>query len=190
MALFWSAWSFGQSFTDGEILYNVTSTSPATVEVGDNSWVGSNPFNGPIANIPSTVTYNGNTYSVTAIGNFAFEYNTSLISVTIPNSVTSIGGYAFRSCTSLTSVTIPNSVTSIRGGAFSDCTGLTSVTIPNSVISIGSFVFRSCISLTSVTIGNSVTFIGGSAFNNCTNLRTVNCYVLNPIAIHATIISS
>ncbi|MBQ7980289.1 MAG: leucine-rich repeat domain-containing protein, partial [Oscillospiraceae bacterium] len=63
--------------------------------------------------IPSTVTYEGTAYTVTSIGDYAFDNSTSLTSVTIPNSVTSIGVYAFYGCSSLTSVTIPNSVTSI-----------------------------------------------------------------------------
>ena len=102
--------------------------------------------------IPSTVTYNSVTYSVTSIGDWAFDGCTGLTSVTIPNSVTSIGGYAFSSCSSLTSVTIPNSVTSIGGYAFRGCSGLTSVTIPNSVTSIGSSAFSGCSSLTKVNI--------------------------------------
>ena len=48
-----------------------------------------------------------------SIDSKAFANNTTLTSVTIPNSVTSIGGGAFVGCTSLTSITIPNSVTSI-----------------------------------------------------------------------------
>lgn len=68
-----------------------------TVEVGDNTRYSSNPFNGTIANIPSTVTntISGNTYSVSSIGNSAFDYCTNLISVIIPNSVTSIWEIAF-----------------------------------------------------------------------------------------------
>ena len=102
------------------------------------------------ANIPKSVTYQNQRYSVT-----------------------SIGRNAFRGCTGLTSVTIPNSVTSIESWAFSGCTGLTSVTIPNSVTSIGESSFNGCTSLTSVTIGNSVTSIGSSAFYGCTSLTSV-----------------
>jgi len=64
---------------------------------------------------------------VTSIGTSAFRYNTSLTSVTIPNSVTSIGYAAFSNCTGLTSVTIPNGVTDIGDGAFAYCSGLRSI---------------------------------------------------------------
>ncbi|MGN1348611.1 MAG: leucine-rich repeat domain-containing protein, partial [Acutalibacteraceae bacterium] len=57
-------------------------------------------------------------YTVTSIGDGAFQSWTDLKSVTIPDSVTSIGECAFDSCESLTSITIPDSVTSIGEGAF------------------------------------------------------------------------
>ena len=78
-------------------------------------------------NIPESVTYNGQTYKVTSIGSLAFEFCSSLTSITIPNSVTSISRYAFGGCSSLTSITIPNSVTSIGDNAFSQCSSLTSI---------------------------------------------------------------
>ena len=97
--------------------------------------------------------------SVISIGDSAFEYCTSLTSVTIPDSVTSIGRYTFENCTSLTSVTIPNSVTSIGDYAFYNCTSLTSVTIPDSVTSIGSGAFSNCTSLTSIEVsGNNKSY--------------------------------
>ncbi len=134
---------------------------------------GSSKYSGNVV-IPESVTYNGNTYSVTSIGERAFYGCSDLTSITIPNSVTSIGGYAFRDCSGLTSITIPNSVTSIGNSAFYGCRGLTSITIPNSVTSIGNSAFDGCSSLTSVTIPNSVTSIESSAFYNCSGLTSVS----------------
>ena len=91
-----------------------------------------NEYSGSVT-IPSSVTYNGTTYSVTRIGNYAFRYR-GLTSITIPNSVTRIGDYAFEDCSSLNSITIPNSVTRIGDYAFEDCSSLTYLSIPGSVI--------------------------------------------------------
>jgi hypothetical protein len=87
------------------------------------------PFLGAIAGLP-----------VTSIASKAFE-ETSLTSVTIPDSVTNIGSWAFFSCSSLTGVTIPGSVTSIGDSAFDYCTSLASVTLPEGATSVGDWVF-------------------------------------------------
>ncbi|MBR5828099.1 MAG: leucine-rich repeat domain-containing protein [Paludibacteraceae bacterium] len=65
------------------------------------------------------------------IADAAFEYCSSLTSITIPNSVTNIGYWTFSGCSSLTSITIPNSVTSIGSSAFAFCYSLTSVIVPS-----------------------------------------------------------
>ena len=165
-------------FLVGQLYYSVTSNSSVMV-------YGYNRSNPPTdLFIPSTITYQGTTYSVTAIDYEAFRYSlnggdveyspcTTLTSVIIPNSVIAIGNYAFYGCSSLTSVTISNSVTSIGEGAFFNCSSLTSVTIPNSVTSIGDGVFSGCSSLTSVNISNSVTSIGNYAFFNCSSLTSI-----------------
>jgi len=70
------------------------------------------------ATIPATVSYNGNIYRVTCIGDGAFQWCSTLTSFTIPNSVTSIGYDAFSLCPSLFSINIPNTVTSISPNAF------------------------------------------------------------------------
>ena len=110
---------------------------------------------------------------VKEIGDSAFEYCESLISIEIPNSVTTIGDHAFKGCKSLTSISIPNSVTTIGDWAFYACTSLTSISIPNSVTTIGDGVFISCTSLTSIEIPNSVTIIGDSAFLDCSSLTNI-----------------
>ena len=107
------------------------------------------------------------------IANSAFQYCSSLTSITIPNSVTSIGDNAFYYCSKLTSVTISNSVTSIGEYAFYYCDSLTSITIPNSVTSIEKYAFNNCSSLTSIIIPNSVTSLGNYAFCGCSYLTSV-----------------
>ena len=77
------------------------------------------------ANIKEKISYKGNEYTVTTIGDHAFKYCSRLTSVEIPNSVTKIGRWAFRGCTSLKSIVIPNSITHMGEGAFSDCSKLT-----------------------------------------------------------------
>ena len=144
------------------IYYNITDESNKTVAVtyrGSSYSEYSNEYTGKVV-IPESVTYNGDTYSVTSIGGSAFYGCTGLTSVAIPNSVTSIGGSAFYGCSGLTSIEIPNSVTSIGSCAFYKCSKLTSIEIPNSVTSIGDDAFSGCSKLTSVEIPNSVTSIG------------------------------
>ena len=73
-----------------------------------------------------TLVYNS---LITEIGDDAFNGESSLKSVEIPNSVTEIGNLAFA-CTSLKSIELPDSVTEIGGGAFAECTSLKKVRIP------------------------------------------------------------
>ena len=166
------AYNFTYTYQGKTLYYYVTSGSTIKVTYYSSISDFNNYVNGDVV-IPSTVTYNGTTYSVTSIGKSAFSGCSSLTSVTIPNSVTSIGISAFSDCSGLTSITIPNSVTSIGQSAFSDCSGLTSITIPNSVTSIGQSAFSDCSSLTSVTIPNSVTSIGKMAFVGCSGLTSI-----------------
>ena len=123
--------------------------------------------------IPASVTYGGEEYSVTGIGENAFRSCYDLISVTIPSSVTTIGEKSFYDCYNLTSITIPSSVTSIGKCAFSNCMRLTSIAIPNSVASIGPSAFAGCNRLTSVTMPSSVTSIGENMFYDCTSLTSL-----------------
>ena len=133
------AYDFSYTHQGKTLYYDITSSNSVKVAACDTT------VNGDVV-IPSSLEYNGTTYSVTSIGNGAFRECSGLTSVSIPNSVTSIGYSAFYGCSGLTSVTIPNSVTSIGNSAFRECSGLTSVSIPNSVTSIGNSAFYYCIS--------------------------------------------
>ena len=100
-----SAWA--QTFTVGDLTYNVTNASQNEVEVDDCATTAT------VVTIPATVSYNSTEYSVTSIGSSAFSSCSAITQVTLPNSVTSIGYQAFYYCSALTQVNIPNSVTSI-----------------------------------------------------------------------------
>ena len=192
------------------IYYNITDETNRTVEVtfkGTNSMEYSNEYTGSVV-IPSSVTYNGTTYSVTSIRSYAFNESFDLTSVTIPNSVTSIEGYAFSDCSRLTSVTIPNSVTSIGSEAFCSCYDLTSIIVEN-----GNSVYDSRENCNAIIetktntlvagckktiIPNNITSIGENAFYYCDGLTSVtipnsvtsigenafyNCYRLTSVTI-------
>lgn len=134
---------------------------------------------------------------VTSIGKSAFSNCTALTSINIPESVSSIGQEAFYNCTALTSINIPNGVTTIYNYTFEGCASITNIIIPDSVNIIGIYAFYGCSSLKSVTIGSSVNYIGKLAFGNCTTLTSITFkntsgwYVsTSPAATSGTTISS
>ena len=159
---------------DGVTIYYVWTNENTELAVSYQglSWNGVNEYSGEVV-IPESVIYEGNTYNVTSIDNYAFALCSGLTSVTIPNSVTSIGVYAFAMCSGLTSITIPHSVTSIYNGAFQNCIGLTSITFGYGLTFIGQEVFMGCIGLNNITIPNTLTFISNGAFCDCSGLTTV-----------------
>ena len=153
-----------------------------------------NEYTGEVT-IPSTITYEGNTYRVTSIDNYTFYQCEYLTSIIIPEGVTSIGDDAFWRCCSLNSIIFPASLTWIGNNAFYDCYSLNSIILPESVTHIGknafsgcpiatitlpegitsieNGVFSWCGSLNSITIPNGVTSIGQSAFSGCSNLSSI-----------------
>lgn len=131
------------------------------------------PYEGDIV-IPEHITYEGQTMTVTAIGESAFSQCTNLRSVEIPNTITEIGIRAFSGCTNLLGIDFPNTVASIGESAFSECSSLTSLDIPSSVTEIKHKTFSGCTSLMSANIPNSVTTIGSYAFSGCSYLLNVD----------------
>ena len=148
----------------------------ATVASYDNS------VNGGVIDIPDTVTSGGQPYTVTAIGDSAFNPShtiTNVSSVFIPATVTSIGRFAFRCCKFLATVTFAegSQLKSIGGNAFSGTDPahpiFKEIQIPDSVETIGTNAFQNCQDLESITLPASLKTIESSAFSSCRNLSEV-----------------
>ena len=164
-----SAWAY--DFTVAGIYYNITDPDNHYVEVTYESNITYNTYSGDIV-IPETVTYNATVYTVTSIGNLAFNNCTDLTSVNLTNiTLSSIGEYAFSGCTQLQNVLVHNQFGSIGFCAFMGCTGLQTINVGGGTI--GSFAFDGCSGATVLTIGSNVSSIGDNAFRNCSSLSTV-----------------
>ena len=125
-------------FEASGIYYNITSSTNMTVAVTYYN-KNNNTYSGAVT-IPTSVTSNGKTYYVTAIGDYAFVGCSGISSINITASrLTSIGNYAFQGCNGLTTFNVPAKVTSIGNYAFSACYGLSRVTFVSttSAISLG-----------------------------------------------------
>ncbi|HKW30193.1 MAG TPA: leucine-rich repeat protein [Verrucomicrobiae bacterium] len=133
-----SAGSLGNRFALANVEVEAFTSSNNFIYIITNGTITITGYTGTDSAVTIPGTING--LPVTSIGNYAFENETSVTSVTIPGSVTSIGSYAFLG-SGLTSVTIGGSVTNIGVAAFGYCSSLTNVTIPGSVTSIGGIAF-------------------------------------------------
>lgn len=91
---------------------------------------------------------------VTMIDQDCFLDNTSLESVTLPNTITHINDWAFSGCTSLKSISLPDGLTTIDWQAFYGCSSLEEITIPASVDTIDKFIFEGCTSMKAVHVSD------------------------------------
>ena len=122
-------------------------------------------YSGSIS-IPEQVSHNGMNYHVTAIGENAFNGQSALQSVSMPNSVNAIGASAFRDCANLQTIQLSNSLTKILDLTFYGCSSLKNIALPQSIQSIGKSAFRDCQALTSLMFNKELESIGNYAFHN------------------------
>ena len=147
-----------------------------TFEVNEENTITLKKYNGTDADveIPETVTYDGTTYTVTAIAESAFSTNQKIKTVTIPASVETIGADAFNTCENLSSVSFAegSKLKTIGHGAFvSTC--FEEIELPASLTTIEYDAFADNESLKSIVIPANVKSIGQDAFYNCPKLEYV-----------------
>lgn len=122
LALLLPCLAVAHDFEVDGIYYNITSEERKTVEVTDPSDKkvvdGGYKFYKDVVFIPEKVSYDGKEYTVTVIGERAFENNYELLSVVMPNTIRSIKEFAFNECINLKSLTISSEVSEIGDYAF------------------------------------------------------------------------
>lgn len=130
--------------------------------------------------IPSHVTYEGNTYTVTSIRDFYNPYWNAYdwcktVHVSLPNTVKTIEDEAFKDATDLRSIELGDSIVSIGASAFENCWLLDNITIPGTVTSLGKRAFATCWHLSYLDLsGTSISKIEPQTFSACPNLETVD----------------
>ena len=134
-------------------------------------------YNGdyPVVFIPSEI----DGQQVNEIGASAFEENTVITTVFIPDTVNVIWTNAFNGCTDLQNVYIPDSVDKIANFSFNGCGALTNLKLPGKLRFIGCHSFDGCTGINELVIPQSVKYLGYAAFGNCSNLKDVTFYGLD-----------
>ena len=160
----------------GSLWYNLDE-STMTAEVTSS---GGDSYSGDIV-IPSTVPYNGTTFSVKSIGANAF-YNLSLHSVTIEDGLETIGDFAFWDSDGIYELVLPSTLKTIGEQAFTYAY-IPTLVLPEGLISIGPNAFANCPHLQKVVLPSSLTSIGDYVFSSCSKLRSIVSHISSPFEI-------
>ena len=108
---------------------------------------------------------------VTALDMFVF--NSTTVSVTLPDSVQYITWYSFAGCKNLKTLHIGNSIKTIGEEAFSNCKSLEAIDLPATLETIDYRAFINCSSLKAVKIPGTVKKISAEAFYLNTSLESL-----------------
>ena len=108
--------------TFGGITMQLKATSTASVVSFDASVLP------PNMHIPDYIAYNGYTYPVTSIREFAFE-KCDMSTIDLPTDISYIGSCAFKDCKNLVNVFMDRSVATIDSNPFKGCISLQNVRI-------------------------------------------------------------
>ena len=149
--------------------------------------------------VPASIIYNNVSYDVTEIGNYAFQGNTTITEIVLPEGIKTIGADCFERMTKLTKVNIPQTVESIfrfessgngitqnesnyRNGlliidncllkAKKDLTG--QVDVPEGTRLVAGYAFSGCKEITRISLPETVTEVGPYAFESCKQLGEIN----------------
>ncbi len=172
-----SAAAFNAAAADDEIqdksgfIYSVNDKGTAVIEGHVNTSV-------TALNIPSTI----GGYTVTHIGDWAFEEFYSLKNVTMADTIVDIGIAVFRDCYALQSIDFSDTLNHISVNAFENCRSLTALNLPDTVESIYSGFVDGCTGLREFHVPESLDYFSYDSFNTF-----ASCPYLEKITFGSTI---
>ncbi len=117
--------------------------------------------------LPSTVRYEDEDYTVTAImkkGLTNGRTNKVCTKIIVPPSIVSFDVSTFFDFANVKEIVLPPNLTTIPSSAFAQCKSLETIVIPEGVTEIGDRAFTGCQALKSIVIPNSVKNIYSNAF--------------------------
>lgn len=128
--------------------------------------------------LPESVTYQGRSYKVTAIGKKVCINNAVIETLTLSQYIESIDSAAFSGSEKLTKVTLNEGLKTIAIRAFAGCSKLTDIYVPNSVTTFGPYSFQGT-KFTTFNFGPNVTSIGANPFRSSTTLKAITVDAAN-----------
>lgn len=182
LGLLMSSTAYSYSFVSEGIYYNILSDQ-TSVEVTYRN-TNYDTYIGEII-IPSEVSYNGNTYTVTGIGSKAFCECSTVTSITLPPTISKIGLYAFLDANHIQKVNISNltswcmmdvdsyySCPLVYGGTlYLDNSPVSSLeSLDPSCTTIAKYAFFGNTYLTNVVLPESIKSVQAAAFRGCSNI--------------------
>ena len=162
-------------FSYGFTLYRLK--DPDTNEHIDAYSVGNYKGEDTVVKIPNVYKdKEGKEFPIIRIKDNAFENNTKITKVIIPDSIEELGNNIFSRCSSLEEVVFDgiSKITKIPTNTFYKCTSLKDITIPTTVKIIEDYAFYQCSSIAELRVPISVVLIGRSAFGAMTSLSKLS----------------
>ncbi|MBR4263439.1 MAG: leucine-rich repeat domain-containing protein [Paludibacteraceae bacterium] len=162
---------FNYEDPDQEGIYYTLNTVTRTAEVSN---VQEHRLTSLYVDIPEQLTNTGmGTFTITSVGEGAFEACNDIKEVFLPNTVTKIGERAFYGCYNMEDLYLPEELTEIPDYMCCKCINLY-VELPPTIQKIGRMAFAACMNnLKYLELPASVYSIGAEAFTECDELVAI-----------------
>ena len=154
---------------EGDFLYQLNEDQDGIILMGSNSQNAVLEIPAVIAGLP-----------VTAIGEGAFQNNTWLREVHLPDTITVLQEFAFDGCEQLDRINLPDGLQRIEMCALGG-TRLTSVSVPVGTVFLGNYAFAGSDFLEEVLLSDHLQDMETNPFTDCPHLSRIHLSPDHPV---------